>query len=70
MLGHRGPLPTDIPRVPSVDLESPFGRQMRETAPPACRYHRVYFSVENRDLDDSRHLAHETGISDPSASSG
>ncbi len=37
--------PTEVALVPDVDLESPYGRRLRDNAPGVCRYHRVYFSV-------------------------
>ena len=54
--GHRVPrwvldsrAPDETTLVPGVDLQSGFGRRMRDAAAPVCRYHRVYFSVENLD---------------------
>ena len=41
----RAPYETTL--VPDINLHSWFGRKMRATAPAACHYHRVYFSVEN-----------------------
>ena len=36
----------DVALVPGVDLDSPFGRDIVASAPPACRRHRVYFGAE------------------------
>lgn len=41
----RSPFETTL--VPGINLQSWFGRRMRASAPEACHYHRVYFSVEN-----------------------
>lgn len=37
--------PVDVALVPEVDLASPYGRRLRDSAPGVCAYHRVYFSV-------------------------
>lgn len=37
--------PVDVALVPDVDLASPYGRRLRDSAPGVCGYHRVYFSV-------------------------
>ncbi len=43
VMGSRSPYETTL--VPGVDLRSGFGHDIRATAPPACHYHRVYFSA-------------------------
>ena len=42
---HDARSPVDVPLVPVVDLESPYGQHLRANAPGVCRYHRVYFST-------------------------
>ena len=37
--------PVAVALVPDVDLESPYGQRLRDSAPGVCHYHRVYFSV-------------------------
>lgn len=37
--------PVDVALVPDVDLASPYGRRLRDSAPGVCAYQRVYFSV-------------------------
>ncbi len=37
----------DVALVSSVDLTTPYGQDMRASAPKACRHHRVYFSMKN-----------------------
>ena len=38
--------PSEVALVPSIDLASGFGRDVRAAAPAVCAYHRVYFSGE------------------------
>ena len=42
----------DVALVSAVDLTTPYGQDVRASAPEACRYHRVYFSA--RDLYSTR----------------
>lgn len=36
----------DVALVGAVDLTTPYGRDVRASAPEACRYHHVYFSTK------------------------
>ena len=36
----------DVALVSAVDLTTPYGQDVRISAPKACRYHRIYFSAK------------------------
>lgn len=37
----------DVALVGAVDLTTPYGQDVRTSAPEVCRYHRVYFSSKS-----------------------